>query len=63
MENMGSVDSPPLTLCNFPPGCDEFLTQLRVYSKRKKILPFETKVINSEVQQVKGQLLSSTKFY
>lgn len=50
MENMGSVDTPSLTLCNYPPGCDAFPTQLRVYSKGKKILPPETKVINSEME-------------
>lgn len=54
MENMESVDSPPLTLCNFPPGCDAFPTQLRVYSKRKKDCLLKPKSLILKCSKFKG---------
>lgn len=30
MENMESVDTSPLTVCNYPSGCNEFPTHTRV---------------------------------
>lgn len=30
IENIESIDIPPLTLCNYPFGCDAFLIQIRV---------------------------------
>lgn len=60
---MGNVDIPPLTLHNYPSGCDEFPTQEFKAEKKIYILPFKTKVINSEEEQVKRHLLSSTQLY